>query len=158
MANLIFEDGDLLESDCPCIMHQVNCMGVMGSGVAFQIREKWPVVYEKYKEYCGHKSPEELIGHMLPVKTNDGKIVLNLFGQLNFGYDKHRYTDYSALRTALQSASAYINENGFSRVALPKNMSCCRGGGEWAEVLHIIKETFTDNDITIEIIEYRPEK
>ena len=31
------------------ICHQVNCKGVMGAGLAKQIRDKWPVVFDEYK-------------------------------------------------------------------------------------------------------------
>ena len=33
------------------IIHGVNCQGVMGSGVALAIRNKWPVVYDEYKKH-----------------------------------------------------------------------------------------------------------
>jgi O-acetyl-ADP-ribose deacetylase (regulator of RNase III) len=41
--------GNLLDSNCDYICHQVNCQGVMGSGIARQIRERYPVVYLYYK-------------------------------------------------------------------------------------------------------------
>ena len=41
--------GDVTKSDCDIICHQVNCQGVMNSGVAKAIREKWPEVYDNYK-------------------------------------------------------------------------------------------------------------
>ena len=31
------------------ICHQVNCKGVMGAGLAKQIRDKWPDVYDRYR-------------------------------------------------------------------------------------------------------------
>lgn len=43
-------DGDLFETDAKFIVHQVNCMGRMGSGVALQVKEKYPHVYEEYKK------------------------------------------------------------------------------------------------------------
>ena len=45
---ITYVKGNLLESDCNYICHQVNCQGRMGSGIAGQIREKWPIVYEMY--------------------------------------------------------------------------------------------------------------
>ena len=49
-------NGDLLvaqeELNLDIICHQVNCQGKMNSGIAKQIREKWPVVYKKYSELC----------------------------------------------------------------------------------------------------------
>ena len=40
--------GDLLEGDSKIIVHQVNCMGEMNSGVAKAIRNKYPEVFEQY--------------------------------------------------------------------------------------------------------------
>ena len=34
------------------ICQQVNCMGVMGAGLAAQIRRKWPNVYNEYRKRC----------------------------------------------------------------------------------------------------------
>ena len=33
------------------ICQQVNCKGVMGAGLAMQIRSQWPVVYQRYLEF-----------------------------------------------------------------------------------------------------------
>ena len=44
-----YVNGNLLDSDCPVICHQVNCMGKMNSGIAKAIREKWSKVYYEYK-------------------------------------------------------------------------------------------------------------
>ena len=41
-----------MESGCNIICHQVNCQGVMGSGIAKQVREKYPNVYNSYKKAC----------------------------------------------------------------------------------------------------------
>ena len=40
--------GNLLESDCQYICHQVNCQRKMGSGIAKQIKEKWYAAYDVY--------------------------------------------------------------------------------------------------------------
>ncbi len=41
-------DGNLFDTKAKIIAHQVNCRGVMGSGVALQIKERYPYVYEMY--------------------------------------------------------------------------------------------------------------
>ena len=44
--------GNLLDTNCQYICHQVNCQGKMNSGVAKIIRDKWPEVYTQYlKKY-----------------------------------------------------------------------------------------------------------
>ena len=47
-----FVTGDLFSTDAKYICHQVNCQGKMGSGVAKQVREKFPMVFENYKAAC----------------------------------------------------------------------------------------------------------
>ena len=41
------------------ICHQVNCRAAMGAGLARQIRDKWPVVFDEYVK--GHRVEEECI-------------------------------------------------------------------------------------------------
>ena len=43
-------EGNLFDTDAKFICHQVNCMGKMGSGVALQVRQRFPHVYEEYKK------------------------------------------------------------------------------------------------------------
>ena len=55
--------GDLLRSDVAIIAHQVNCQGVMGAGVARQIRHRILTAeqYRAYQQLC-RKNKEELLG------------------------------------------------------------------------------------------------
>lgn len=48
----ILENSDLLKIDKGIICHQTNCIGVMGGGIALQIRNKWPNVYKQYVNEC----------------------------------------------------------------------------------------------------------
>lgn len=43
-------EGNLFDTDAKFICHQVNCMGKMDSGVALQIKQRFPHVYEEYKK------------------------------------------------------------------------------------------------------------
>ena len=53
-------NGDLLkvqkELNLDVICHQVNCQGVMGSGIAKQIRDTYPIVYDNYKKKCSRSA------------------------------------------------------------------------------------------------------
>ena len=49
-----YKIGDLLTAPQKCIAHQVNCQGVMGSGVAKAIRNEYPKVYKEYKEFSNY--------------------------------------------------------------------------------------------------------
>ena len=70
---------DIFESGATMILHQVNCQGVMGSGIAKQVREKFPNVYEAYKEYCNWHLPHEMLGDAQPVTVKNRFCIVNLF-------------------------------------------------------------------------------
>ena len=139
--------GDLLESNADVILHQVNCKGVMGGGVARQIRNKYPKVYEEYKSLCATYTnrSEILLGRVESVVVNERQIVVNLFAQNDFGTDK-RQTDYEALRQCLKKVNSIYRGN---KVALPFKIGCGLGGGDWFEVLSIIEEELCDCDVLI---------
>jgi O-acetyl-ADP-ribose deacetylase (regulator of RNase III) len=140
-------EGDLLKSDADVIGHQTNCMGVMGSGVAKVIREKYPLAYEQYKLTCDSVKPTQLLGECQVVSTGKGNYVANLFGQLNFGRDK-RHTDYDALKRALTDLKHWAKKSNY-KVALPYNIGCGLAGGDWKVVGDMIEEVFQDYEVTL---------
>ena len=60
-------NGDILKSGAPVILHQVNCLGVMGVGLAKQIRNKHPSVYTRYKDFAVSRTPDDLMGFSLDI-------------------------------------------------------------------------------------------
>jgi O-acetyl-ADP-ribose deacetylase (regulator of RNase III) len=93
----------LLEAKEDIIVHQVNCQGKMNSGIAKQIREKWPHAYEAYMGYYDFNGddPKKLLGTVRIVGVEPNKFVAHLFGQEHYGYDGRRYTSYDALYDGL---------------------------------------------------------
>lgn len=149
--------GDLMESNAGIICHQVNASGGFGSGVAKAVKEKFPRVCEKYKEAC-EKGLMKL-GMCQVVKTNPGKednrLVANLCGQQNYGYDGKRYTNYEGIYVALEKLAKYCEENKIESVAFPWKMSSERGGADWMVIVSMIESVFKNNDnIVIEYWKY----
>lgn len=148
-------DGDIFESGADIIAHQVNCQGVMGSGIAKQVREKFPRVFERYKEECDTWK-SALLGECLLVSTEKNavsQVIANLFGQDRFGYDGKCYTDYEKLRRALwrlRRCSEMIGNLRHKKVsiAIPYLMGCHRGGGDWEIVSKMIEEELAGCDVT----------
>lgn len=143
---LHYKVGNLLDAPQICIAHQVNCQGVMGSGVAKAIKEKYPKVYEHYKGLCDIKTSKELLGTSQEVYCKIGeRTVINLFGQQFYGYDGCCYTSYVALTTALDGAFKLVvsenrNYDNPLEIAVPYKMGCDRGGGDWKIVSEILDE------------------
>jgi len=153
-------NGDIFESDCDIIMHQVNCKGVMGSGVAKQVKDRYPEVYKYYKSICmAHKKSEDLLGKCQFVYAFNPKLnrfiqIVNIFGQDNFAYDGQIYTNYDALKRALLAAREEITKSFDEselkniKIGVPYLMSCYRGGGDWGIVSNMLETIFGDLNIS----------
>lgn len=152
---IIYKTGNLLDAQTDVIAHQVNCQGVMGSGVAKQIREKWANVYAAYRsEYDLFTDlNKSLLGNCQLVQVNDHQHVANLFGQKYYGRDGRRYTSYDAIYDALTNLAVQMMDNGMKSLAIPYKMSSDRGGADWDVILTMIKSplVFGNTEITIEI-------
>lgn len=133
-------NGDITTANEDLICHQVNCQGVMGSGVALAIKDKFPKVAEEYLLKCiGTIDRAKLLGQVQYVGL-DKTTVVNMFTQYEYGYNK-KYTNTDAFKKALLN----INEQAKNKtVAFPWLIGCVRGGGVWDEILPLICETLTD--------------
>lgn len=144
---ITFKYEDLLASDCKAICHQVNCQGVMRSGIAKQIRTTYPTVYELYKYALQAYSKWALFGHSQFCPVDNGRrFIVNMFAQNRYGYNGKRYTDYAALRSCLKDVADKFKGQ---TIAIPFKLGCGRGGGDWNTVLQLIKEELRECDVTI---------
>lgn len=138
---LHYKVGNLLNAPQKVIAHQVNCQGKMGSGVAKAIRDKYPKVYEDYLSTCTrNRHPSMLGGEVDFVKIDDNREVVNLYGQINYGYDGKRYTSYALLALALDKMFFLLEEAGDREVAIPYKMGCDRGGANWEFVEELLND------------------
>lgn len=147
---LIDVEGNLLESECDGIIHQVNCLGKMGSGIARQIREKWPGVYWDYKK--AYQKGQLKLGNV--IISEYGPIVYNMCSQFDYcmvrGCRKV-HTDYHALTTALRIILKHAKEIELKRVGVPFGIGCGLGGGNWETVKAILEDISNDEGVDIYI-------
>lgn len=145
-------DADLFDTDVDIIAHQVNCMGVMGSGVAAQVKALFPDVYVRYRTVCREIRPQNLLGmtQTVLIRGEEAKpfAIANLFAQLSFGRDKQQ-TNYAALESCLKDLANEMRRRGFRSVAVPYMMGCVRGGGDWSKVLNLLERELKDFDVLI---------
>jgi O-acetyl-ADP-ribose deacetylase (regulator of RNase III) len=143
--------GDILQASEDIIGHQVNCMGVMGAGLAKQIRNKYPVVFTKYKELVDKQiDKKKLLGAIQVIDFPNGKVIINLFAQYNYGRSVV-FTDYKALEKGLKSIYYTVTQTDLKgkSVALPYGIGCGLAGGDWKVVYKMIDEIFSDYEITL---------
>lgn len=148
----------VLETYAQIVAHQVNCMGVMGSGVAAQVKQKYPDAYKMYKDLCDEYSRNRvgLLGkaQLCPVSfLPDGTpriYVANLFGQYKYGKDKNTiYTNYVALRQCMNELSEFAIKHNHI-IAMPFKIGCDRGNGDWNHIVYpMIKRIFAENNVLI---------
>lgn len=68
--------GDIFTSECQTIVNTVNCLGVMGKGIALEYKKRYPEMFEIYKEFCKKKMLN--IGLLYLYKSKkDKKWILN---------------------------------------------------------------------------------
>ena len=155
-------NGDLLDSVCVFICHQVNCQGKMASGVAGQIRKRWPEVYTNYKFKCDQAwaieqtdpmttKEDYLLGSVQILYIEDANIprqcVVNMFAQAFYGYNGSRYTSYDAFWNCLNELKNQIPKD--STIAFPYKIGCGLGGANWKIIEKMIDVVFKDYRVFI---------
>lgn len=129
-----FIDGDLLDQPRGVLCHQVNLRGVMGAGIALQIRKKWPNAYDDYIRHC-RKGPA--IGNVVFSEIIAGELfVAHLFGQADIGI-RGCQTRYIAYPLLLDQVRAFAAEK-HADVFVPYGIGCGLGGGDWSIMSKII--------------------
>lgn len=148
--SIIYETGDLLEANADIICQQVNCKGKMGAGLAKQIREKYPIVHQRYVKLCDRVSPKALLG-AVDFEETDSYIIANCFAQLGYARSGLQ-TDYNALKICFESVKKFAKEHGMSDIALPYKIGCGLAGGDWNIVKELIEDVFECADLSVKIV------
>jgi len=136
--------GDLLNTSAKYICHQVNCQGVMGGGVALQIKNLYPEVFSSYLKYI--KNHKDLLGTVLPVQIDSGQIILNLFSQYGCGFGM-RNTNYDAMKSCLRKILDLTEPE--DTIAMPYLIGCGLGGGDWTVVYSLIDSVLSERKVEL---------
>ncbi|MGG4362819.1 macro domain-containing protein [Bacillus subtilis] len=151
---IVYKTGDILMATEDIICQQVNCKGVMGAGLAKQIRKKYPKCFEDYSLYVENRGydADVLLGGVHYYRDKSGKVIANLFGQNGFGREKQQ-TDYTSLRRAFHNVKNKVtcmdDQDGGKSVAIPYGIGCGLAGGNWDVVQEIIDEVFADYEVSV---------
>jgi len=140
-----YTEGDVTAAVEDIIVHGCNAQGVMGSGVAKAIRDKWPGAFEVYREAYDERGLA--LGEVIWYTTPEGKLIANAITQEFYGRDKKRYVDYDAVRKAFTSISGFAKKTGKS-VAMPK-IGAGLGGGNWTLIENLVEICFDIDTVTV---------
>jgi len=122
--------GDILHADVEAIVNTVNCVGVMGRGIALQFKKAWPENTKAYETACKNQLVQP--GHMFIYETGQ---LANPRYIINFPTKRHwrgasRMEDIEA---GLEALVATIREKNIQSIAIPP-LGSGLGGLDWDQV------------------------
>lgn len=130
---LEYKKGDLLSVTKGIIAHGCNAQGVMGSGVALQIKQKYPQAYHSYL------TMPKALGMVDLVQVTKDLYVANCITQEFYGRDpKVVYVDYDAVNLVMNKLCR-LEQNCV--VNLPK-IGAGLANGSWSRIERIIQTQF----------------
>lgn len=127
MNELTVKQGDLLAQKAGLIVHGVNMQGKFNSGVAKQIRERYPRVYVDYLR--AFNVGDLILGKAIYTTISEHLHVASMVTQEYYGYDGGAYADIEAIEMGFDACCLYAERRGLA-IHLPK-IGCGRGGLDW---------------------------
>lgn len=134
-----YTTGDILRDDAEALVNTVNCVGVMGRGIALQFKNAFPNNYKAYKKACDAGEVEP--GSMFVFETEDfthPRFVIN-FPTKRHWRGKSRMED---VESGLEALVGVIQKLGIQSVAIPP-LGAGLGGLEWPEVKQRIESALS---------------
>ena len=133
----------LIDGEIDVLLHVCNNKGVMGSGIALEIKNKIPDAYQVYKG-----DPE--LGEVTIGKYGDYHVcrVYNMVAQEGYGRGI-RHLNYGALADCLHQAAIEASYSGSPAIGLPYKMGADRAGGNWEIVLEMVIYFLKDFDVVV---------
>ena len=154
MSLLYMDPGtDLFDTGAEALVNTVNCVGVMGAGVALGVKTRWPSVYRVYRDCCrrGEITPGSVTlipteAHVPPDGPNQPLYVLNLATKNHW----RQPSQLTWIDAGLAELARTLVEAELDSVALPPP-GCGHGGLNWTDVRPLIEHHLGDLDADIEV-------
>lgn len=146
---LKFVDGNIFESKCKTLVNPVNCVGVMGAGLAKEFKRIYPKMYSDYKRRC--RFGEVFPGEPYLFQNNDGTSILNF-------PTKYHWRFSSTLSYVAKGLDWFVNNYerlSITSIAFPA-LGCGKGGLNWEVVKKTMDKYLSEIPIPVEI--YIPKK
>jgi O-acetyl-ADP-ribose deacetylase (regulator of RNase III) len=151
---LTFKKGDMFSEPAQALVNTVNCVGVMGKGVALEFKKRWPENFKAYKRICDTKALSP--GQVFIFDTNelfatDGPRYLVNFPTKDHWSSKSKI---SYVEDGLDALSKAIKEYKISSISIPP-LGCGNGGLDWADVKPMIVSKLGELE-NVEVVVFSP--
>ncbi len=136
--------GDMFKSKALTLVNTVNCVGVMGKGIALEFRKRFPEMFKDYSAKCKNKEIE--LGTLYFYDDMFNKSVLNF-------PTKNHWRSPSRLEDVISGLDFFINHYqkwGIKSIAFPP-LGCGNGGLDWKVIGPIMYQKLLPLKINIEL-------
>jgi len=118
--------GNIFETSFQTIVNTVNCVGVMGKGIAFEFKNRFPEMYENYVKLCKQGSVKP---GLLDLWRNSQPWILNFPTKFDWKYpSKIEY-----IELGLKKFAEIYSKQGITSIAFP-DLGTSSGGLKWEDV------------------------
>lgn len=148
-----YKTGDILEANTEAIINTVNCVGIMGRGIALQFKNAYPENFKAYSKACSHNEVKP--GHVFVFETeqlDNPRYIIN-FPTKRHWRDKSQIQDIEA---GLMSLVDIIKKFNIRSIAIPP-LGSGLGGLDWSVVKSRI-ELALQSLGNVQVIIYEPQK
>jgi O-acetyl-ADP-ribose deacetylase (regulator of RNase III) len=142
--------GNLLKTDAEALVNTVNCVGIMGKGIALQFKQAFPENFNEYAKAC--RKEEVKPGKMFVFETAR---MFNPRYIINFPTKRHwkGKSKIEDIRAGLKALVMEAKRRGIKSIAVPP-LGCGNGGLEWSVIRPLMEEAFSEiPDVKILIFE-----
>lgn len=135
---IILKQGNLLNDEAEALVNTVNCVGVMGKGIALQFKQAYPEMFTEYQKAC--RKEEIKPGKMHFVET---KSLFNPKFIINFPTKRHwkSKSHMEDIDSGLEDIVRVVKNLSLESIAVPP-LGCGNGGLKWSEIRPRIEKAF----------------
>ena len=172
---IVFKHGDIFDTDCDTIVNTVNCVGVMGKGIALECKRRYSALFKEYQQACKkvlthggdlyfwHNSMIKATLFGVPVHT-DTRNILNFATKEHWKNPSRIEWIERGLRTFTSVCDSESDKGKWweglywyelfkiQSIAFPK-LGCSNGGLDWEEVKPLMIKYLNDIPLYCEVYE-----
>lgn len=140
---LIYRRTSIFESPAQTLVNTVNCVGVMGKGLAQAFRDREPAMFAAYKRICDQKA---LVPGKLWLWRGRGSWVLNF-------PTKMHWRNPSKIEWIEQGLAKFVSAyeaQGITEISFPL-LGCGNGGLDWNDVRPVMEHYLSQVPIPVYI-------
>ena len=144
-----YKNGDILREDVEAIVNTVNCVGIMGRGLALQFKNKFPQNFKEYQLAC--KNKEVQLGKMFVHQTGQ---LINPKYIINFPTKGHwkQNSKIEDISNGLDDLITIIEKYSIKSIAIPP-LGSGLGGLDWKMAKKLIEEKLKNINCTVILFE-----